>query len=86
MLSKLEDRHTTLEQSHSVAVKRIEQVELQNLGLEKAAASDAEKIRGLDAAHKTAQDVIENLRHENSSLGQEKAMIAGQFKQLQQSL
>ena len=86
LLSKLEDRYATLEQSHSVAVKRIEQVELQNLGLEKAAASDAEKIRSLDTALKTAKNEIENLRHENSSLGQEKAMIAGQFKQLQQSL
>ena len=86
VLSKLEDRYATLEQSHSVAVKRIEQVELQNVRLEKAAAADLEKIRGLDIALNTAKDVIEGLRHENSNLGQEKAMIAGQFKQLQQSL
>jgi predicted nuclease with TOPRIM domain len=45
-----------------------------------------EKIRGLESALKTAKDEIEDLRHENSSLGQEKAMITGQFKQLQQSL
>jgi len=86
LISKLEDRHATLEQSHSVAVKRIEQTELQNVRLEKAAAADLEKIRGLDTALKTAKDEIEDLRHENSSLGQEKAMITGQFKQLQQSL
>lgn len=86
LFAKLEDRYATLEQSHSMVVKRIEQIELQNVRLEKAAAADAEKIRGLDAAHKTAQDLIENLMHENSTLGQEKAMIAGQFKQLQQSL
>jgi chromosome segregation ATPase len=86
LISKLEDRHATLEQSHGVAVKRIEQIELQNLGLEKAAAADLEKMRGLESALKTAKDEIENLRRENSSLGQEKAMIAGQFKQLQRAL
>ena len=86
LFAKLEDRYATLEQSHTLAAKRIEQIELQNLRLEKAAAADLEKIRSLDTALKTAQDVIENLRHENSNLGQEKAMIAGQFKRLQQSL
>ncbi len=86
LISKLEDRCATLEQSQSVAIKRIEQLELQNVQLEKGAAADLEKIRGLDAALKTSQDAIEDLRNENSSLGQEKAMIAGQFKQLQQSL
>lgn len=86
LFAKLEDRYATLEQSHSVAVKRIEQVELQNVRLEKAAAIDVEKIRSLDTALKTAKDVIEDLRHENSSLGQEKAMIAGQLKQLQRAL
>ena len=86
LFAKLEDRYATLEQSHGVAVKRIEQFELQMVGLEKAAAVDLEKIRGLDTALKIAKDEIEDLRHENSSLGQEKAMIAGQFKQLQQSL
>ena len=86
LFAKLEDRYATLEQSHRVAVKRIEQIELQNLGLEKAAAADLEKMRGLESALKTAKDEIEDLRRENSSLGQEKAMIAGQFKQLQRAL
>ena len=85
LFAKLEDRYATLEQSHGATIKRIEQIELQNMRLEKAAAN-LEKIRGLDVALKTAQDVTESLRHENSNLGQEKAMIAGQFKQLQQSL
>lgn len=85
-LSKMEDRYATLGQSHNLAVKQVEQIELQNVRLEKAAASDAEKIRSLDTALKTANVVIEALRYENSSLGQEKAMITGQFKQLQQSL
>lgn len=85
LVSILEDRATTLEKSHRVAIHRIEQVELQNARLEKAAAVDLEKIRGLDAAVKAAQDVIENLRHENINLCQEKAMIAGQFKQLQRT-
>lgn len=68
-----------------MAIHRIEQIELQNARLEKAAAVDQEKIRGLDAALKKAKDVIENLRHENINLCQEKAMIAGQFKQLQRT-
>ncbi len=86
LFAKLEDRYATLEQSHNVAVKRIEQIELQNLGLEKAAAADLEKIRGLESALKIAQDVIEGLRHENVSLKEEKAGIAGEFKQWQRSL
>jgi len=45
-----------------------------------------EKIRGLESALKIAQDVIEGLRHENVSLKEEKAGIAGEFKQWQRSL
>ncbi len=67
-------------------MQRTKQLEQQVVQLEKVAAANVEKIRGLDTSLKSAKDVIESLRQENSNLGQEKAMIAGQFKQMQRSL
>jgi len=84
--NELSTGYKTLDQVNVQLESKIQKYTDQNSGLEKSLVIAEEKIAMLEIANDKKENKLASLAHDNLILTQEKALVEGQFKQLQRSI